>query len=361
MIHVVLMHEYTPRCCTIVTVFANAYIHKLDPFAIQLTESLGLRWYGLAYIAGFFVAWIAIRWMGRNKITQIQPSRVGDFMFACVLGVLLGGRIGYCLFYDPSMFVTFTHELPWWKLLAIQDGGMASHGGIIGVVVSMIIWGRKNNISVLHLFDISALFATPGLFFGRVANFINGELWGKQLPEPLQTSAPWWSVKYPTEITEVWGVYPEQFKEQLQTLEPLKTQLLAGNNFYHTVVQEAYGGNQLVIDIIQPSLTAWYPSQLFQAIAEGPLLFVALFVLWWNPRKPGVIAGWFLIVYGILRIMTEVFRQPDQGVVLLLGLSRGQVLSVGMILCGALLAYISAKRPIAKIGGFSVVCTKKTT
>lgn len=358
MIHVESKCEYTPPCCTIDVVFANAYIHKLDPFAIQISDSIGLRWYGLAYIAGFVTAWIAIRWMGRKKTTPIQPERVGDFVFACVIGVLLGGRVGYCLFYDPSLFITFTDELPWWKVLAIQDGGMASHGGILGVVIAMIVWGRKNNVSVLHLFDISALFATPGLFFGRLANFINGELWGKQLPESLQTNAPWWSVKYPTEITEVWSVYPEQFSQQLHKLEPLKTQVVSGNSFYHTIVQEACAGNQVVIDTIQPVLTAWYPSQLFQALTEGPILFAALFVLWWNPRKPGVIAGWFLIMYGILRIITEMFRQPDEGVALFLGLSRGQVLSVGMIMCGVILAGISAKQRTSKIGGFSILCTK---
>ena len=336
---------------------ANSYIHNLDPFAIQFTDTFGLRWYGLAYISGFIFAWIAIKWLGSKKCTQIPVCRVGDFMFACVVGVLVGGRLGYCLFYDPSMFITFTAEFPWWKVLAIQDGGMASHGGILGVLFAVIVWGKKNKISILHLFDIGALFATPGLFFGRLANFINGELWGKSIPLEQQASPPWWSVKYPTEITEAWTVNPEVYTQQLGALEPLQLSVLSGTSFYNTVVIEAYAGNQEVIETIRPLLTAWYPSQLFQALAEGPILFLALFVIWWKPRKPGVIAGWFLVIYGALRIATETFRQPDEGVALLLGLSRGQVLSAVIILFGFILVWKSAARTTVKTGGFSTVFT----
>ncbi len=107
----------------------QSYLHQLDPFAIQFTETFGLRWYGLAYISGFLVAWASIRWMGQKKITPIHPKQVGDFMFAAIVGVLIGGRLGYCLFYDPSMFYTFTNEFPWWKVLAIQDGGMENRHG----------------------------------------------------------------------------------------------------------------------------------------------------------------------------------------------------------------------------------------
>jgi phosphatidylglycerol:prolipoprotein diacylglycerol transferase len=341
-------------------VLAQSYIHKLDPFAIQITETLGLRWYGLAYIAGFVTAWIVIKWMSRNNITQIQPNKVGDFIFACVVGVLAGGRLGYVFFYDPTLLYTFTPELPWWRVLAIQDGGMSSHGGMIGVSVALIVWGKKNNISILHLIDIAALFTIPGLFYGRIANFINGELWGKKLPESLQAKPPWWSIKYPTEITEVWLASPQLYQEKLNTIEPLRSQIVGGDYFYQSVVQEAYAGNQQVIESIQPNLTAWYPSQLFQAAAEGPVLFIALFLIWWNPRKPGIIAGWFAILYGILRIITEEYRQPDAGVALLFNFSRGQLLSATMILVGIFYLTISARRSSEKASGFKYAFNKKT-
>ena len=124
---------------------ATSYLHQLDPFAFQITETIGLRWYGLAYITGFLIAWVIIRWMGKKKISPIQPERAGDLLFVAIVGVLVGGRVGYCLFYELSMFYTFTTDFPWWKLLAIQDGGMASHGGMIGVLVAFYIWGKRNN------------------------------------------------------------------------------------------------------------------------------------------------------------------------------------------------------------------------
>jgi phosphatidylglycerol:prolipoprotein diacylglycerol transferase len=235
---------------------------------------------------------------------------------------------------------------------------MASHGGIIGVFTAMIIWGKKNKIPAAHLFDIAALFTTPGLFYGRIANFINGELWGRALPGSLQTNSPWWSVKYPTEITQSWLVTPELFQEQLQGVESLRTEVVGGELFYNTIVTEAYAGNQQVIETITPLLTAWYPSQLFQALAEGPILFCVLFVIWWKPRKPGIIAGWFVVCYGILRIATEAFRQPDDGVALLFGLSRGQVLSAVMILFGVVLVLVSTRSKATKIGGFGSIFSR---
>jgi len=332
----------------------RSYLHQLDPFAIQLTETFGLRWYGLAYIAGFIMAWFIIRWMGKKKISSIKPDRAGDFIFSAVIGVLIGGRIGYCLFYDQSLLYTFTNSFPWWKLLAIQDGGMASHGGMIGVFVAFVIWGKRNKVSILHLIDIGAICATPGLFFGRIANFINGELWGRPLPETLQKNAPSWSVKYPTEITDVWLQSPQEYGEKLIQLEPLQSIIVGGTTFHKTIVNEMYAGNQQIIEAVRPTLTAWYPSQLLQATAEGPLLFLLLFVVWWKPKNPGVIASCFLLFYGFTRVATEAYRQPDEGVSLVAGLSRGQLLSVCMIVFGVALFAVTSSRKTKKMGGFQV-------
>jgi phosphatidylglycerol:prolipoprotein diacylglycerol transferase len=331
-------------------VLADAYIHQLSPFAIQLTESVGLRWYGLAYIAGFIVGWWFIRWMAKTDRSPLTPGQAGDLLFAGVLGVLFGGRIGYALFYDPHLFVGFSESFPWWDLLAINRGGMASHGGIIGVLVAFVVWGRKHKIPVMHLADLASVGGTAGLFFGRVANFINGELWGKQIDN--QAQAPWWSVKYPSEITEVWTHNAEQFGEKLAALEPLRTTIVSGNDtFYQQIVTEAYAGNTTVTEAIAPVLTAWYPSQLFQAISDGPLLLGALILVWLVPRKPGVVSGWFLIVYGLLRVLTEVFRQPDEGVSIIFGLSRGQLLSTGMVCAGVVMIVVCAKMSATKYGG----------
>jgi phosphatidylglycerol:prolipoprotein diacylglycerol transferase len=322
----------------------------LSPFAIQLTENFGLRWYGLAYLAGFLVGWWFIRWMAKTDRSPLSVDQASDLLFAGVLGVLFGGRIGYALFYDPYLFIDFSPEFPWWKLLAINQGGLSSHGGIIGVLISFVVWGLRHKISVMHLADLASVGCTAGLFFGRIANFINGELWGKQIAD--QTEAPWWSVKYPSEITEVWIHNTNQYGDQLAALEPLRTTVVSGSDsFYQHIVTGAYSGNTVVIETITPQLTAWYPSQIFQAISDGPLLLGALIIVWFVPRKPGIVSGSFLIVYGLLRILTEVFRQPDEGVLIVFGLSRGQLLSAGMVLAGAAMVLICAKVGSKKYSG----------
>jgi len=329
---------------------AEAYLHQLSPFAIQITENMGLRWYGLAYIAGFLAGWWFIRWMARTDRSPLNIDQAGDLLFAGVLGVLFGGRIGYALFYDPDLFFGFSSEFPWWDLLAINRGGMASHGGIIGVLIAFIVWGRKHKVPVMHLADLASVGCTAGLFFGRIANFINGELWGKKIVDQLH--APWWSVKYPSEITEVWLYNTDSHEEKLAAIESMRTTIVSGEDtFYSRVVEEAYAGNVSVIETITPQLTAWYPSQLFQAISDGPLLLISLVLVWLVPRKPGIVSGCFLMTYGSLRILTEAFRQPDEGVSIILGLSRGQLLSVGMVIGGGIMILVCAKICTKKYGG----------
>ncbi len=289
--------------------------------------------------------------MAKSKFSSLQRERAGDLVFACILGVLAGGRLGYGLFYDPAMFITFTSEFPWWEALSIHHGGMSSHGGIVGVLITFVIWGRKNNVDALHLFDIGSVCTTPGLLYGRLANFINGELWGNPLPKEAQSNSPWWSVKYPSEITDLWLASPAQYTEQLAAVDTLQASVVGGESFYSNVVTQIYAGNSDAIQVVQPLLTAWYPSQLFQAIAEGPVLLVLLLLVWLKPRKPGVLSGWFLILYGLMRICTEVYRQPDEGVELIMGLSRGQALSACMVTAGVGMAMICARRTVEKQGG----------
>lgn len=347
-------HHFVGYHCA---VLAESYLYRLDPFIFQVTETIGLRWYGVAYIAGFLTAWLALRWMSRVKFSSLQTDRAGDLVFACVLGVLIGGRLGYGLFYDPSVFISFTSDFPWWEAISIHHGGMSSHGGILGVLATFVVWGRKNKISQLHLFDIGSVCTIPGLFYGRLANFINGELWGRALPKETQPNPPWWSVKYPSEITDVWTADPARYAEQLAAVDTLQTKIIGGDTFHANVVKEIYAGNEEVIQTIQPLLTAFHPSQLFQAIAEGPVLLAALVIVWWRPRKPGVVSGWFLILYGLMRICTEAYRQPDSGVELIAGLSRGQLLSVFMVVFGSAMVMICTKRESEKFGGFCALGT----
>ncbi len=184
------------------TFLAESYVHGLDPFLIRFTETIGLRWYGLAYLGGFVVAWLGVWWLARSGRSTIPRDAVADLMVYVLVGVVVGGRLGYCLFYDQSLLIEFTSTFPWWGLLAIHKGGMASHGGMIGVILACWLYARRHEISKLHLLDVATLASTPGLFFGRLANFINAELWGKPLPASMRSDPPWWSIKYPQEIED---------------------------------------------------------------------------------------------------------------------------------------------------------------
>ncbi len=325
-------------------VLAESYLHDLNPFAIQFTESFGIRWYGLAYAVGFLIGWSMISWLARTGRSPLTPRLVGDFMTYVIVGVLVGGRLGYALFYDPHLIIGFSGTIPFWDLLAINKGGMASHGGVIGSVLACCLFGYRRRTSILHLFDLCAWACTPGLGLGRIANFVNGELWGRPLPADGQLDPPWWSIKYPEQILS-----PEFLhRDALEALCPI---VGGDQTFLANLVEAMQAGNQEVIEVVRPLLTAYYPSQLLQALTDGPILLAVLALIWLKPRKPGIIAAWFLIAYGVLRIATEFFRAPDEGIGLVLGLSRGQWLSTVMVIAGALLLAVSARRTAPRYGG----------
>jgi phosphatidylglycerol:prolipoprotein diacylglycerol transferase len=340
---------------------ADAYLHRLDPFAIHISGSFGLRWYGLSYAAGFLASWWLIRWLARTGRTTLAMEAVGDLMFYVIAGVLVGGRVGYVVFYEPAL-LGFSDTMPYWDLLAINKGGMASHGGMIGVIAACMVFARRRKIASLPLIDLCAFTCPIGLSLGRVANFVNGELWGKALPGPLRADAPWWSVKYPREVTDVWlrainepALFPpgivESAPARLDELERFRAALPNVDPLPHEVVEAAYAGKTAVVEGLPELLTAYYPSQIIQAISDGPVLIGALALVWLRPRKPGVVGAWFLFVYGVLRVATEVYREPDRGVALLLGLSRGQILSVLLALAGVVCIVIAARRSDEPVGG----------
>jgi phosphatidylglycerol:prolipoprotein diacylglycerol transferase len=322
---------------------AQAWIHDLSPFLVEFSDGVGLRWYGLSYIAGFGVGWLLLRWLAGSARTPLRPEMVGDLLLSCVVGVLVGGRLGYVAFYDPSLLWTFDAGPPWWGLLAIHKGGMASHGGLVGVAVAGWIFARRWGLHPRHAFDALAVAAPPGLCFGRTANFINGELWGRPMAAAAQADPPWFAIKYPEELLRA----PiEVQRAALESLGPLAS----GTEPIVNAVTAVYAGGAEgaeVAERIAPYLTAYWPSQVFQATAEGPILLTAVLIAWFWPRRhAGTVGATWLLVYGVLRIVTEQFRQPDEGVALLLGLSRGQVLSVLMVVAGATLLWRWSRRDV---------------
>ncbi len=270
----------------------------------------------------------------------------------------------------PRMLGGMPHKLDlFWGLLAINQGGMSSHGGMLGVVLALSIFGARNHISKLHLLDVATFVAPPGLFFGRIANFVNAELPGRALPAALQQAPPWWANKFPQEIlswparklarleeaVEATGVTAGQWRDALGRMDIDADANLFVQRTANRLVEAVQSGDELVIAVMRPELTACYPSQLVQALTDGPILILLLVLVWLKPRKPGVVGAWFMGGYGLMRIASEGIRQPDSGVRLLstpMGdLSRGQVLSLLMVAVWLVAWFLVVRRDVEPIGG----------
>jgi phosphatidylglycerol:prolipoprotein diacylglycerol transferase len=263
--------------------------HDLSPFLIRFPENPlglegieGIRYYGLAYLLGFLAAWILLRIYDAKGKFPIDSAARSTLMTAVIIGVIAGGRIGHMLFYDLSSFL----QNPF-LLLRIDQGGMSSHGGFIGVFLAVVWFAKKYNYTLFRLGDVIVTLAPLGLCFGRIANFINGELWGR-------VTDVRWAVIFPNS-PRVYDITRHVFAPEPR-----------------------------------------HPSQLYAAFLEGLLLFAYIqWRFWRTETKPGQISGEFLIGYGIVRIFDELFREPDAS--LIMGLSRGQFYSIFMIIAGIII------------------------
>ena len=255
------------------------WTHDLDPVIFQIWGPMALRWYGLAYLLGFIAAYVILLRMAKRDQFAIKPDDVSNFIVhLAIMGVFIGGRVGYALLYA---WETVVHDPMF--LFRVWEGGMASHGGIIGVVCVMLWYAWKKKVSFFNLSDGMAFIAPIGLFFGRIANFINGELWGR-----------------PTNVS--WAVIFPQANDAIPT--------------------------------------ARHPSQLYEAMGEGLLLFLALWLLRKTRigKQEGATSAFFLILYAIARIGSEFFRTPDAGYELYLGwITKGQLYSAFMILAACII------------------------
>lgn len=341
------------------TTLADAWLHSLDPVVLPIAGSFAVRWYGLAYIAGFVCGWGLLRWMSARGLLLLTKTQVTDLLLALILGVLLGGRVGYVLVYEPSLLTEFSSSPPWWGLLAINKGGMASHGGMVGVIVATWWFARRVKAPWLHVLDAAALAAPFGLLFGRLANFVNGELLGRIVAQPDQPG-PWWSVRYPQELLTRHAptLSPGQEERLLTILEPYRmpgegSLVPAVERMLAALHRGGAAAKELTRELPQV-IAARHPSQLYQAFAEGLVVLAALWLVWARPRKPGVVGCWFLIVYGVGRIVTEFWRLPDDqfAVPRIAGLSRGQWLSVAMVVAGLIVLPVVSRRRVDRLGGW---------
>jgi phosphatidylglycerol:prolipoprotein diacylglycerol transferase len=353
------------------------YVHNLSPFAIQFTENFGIRWYGLAYLSGFVSGYFALVWMTRRGGTLFKEESIADFVTYVAIGVLVGGRLGYCLFYAPELFTSFDANFPYWGALKVNEGGMASHGGILGVMVVCILYARANKIPILHCMDMVVLGGSVGFFFGRIANFINGELYGREASSTLV-----WAVKFPQEMSlwaqkdfsKLYNVGPavtalHELKGSGPAAIPLNASVwqqwldtygreLTSRQLVHdtidALIRAVQHGNSEVVAALAPVLTPRHPSQIYQSLMEGLLVFLLLCWIWRKPQKPGIIGGWFGVFYCVARIIGEQFRMPDAQIGFQLwGLTRGQWLSIGLLGVGIVWLILCYRRPVSRMGGWN--------
>lgn len=334
----------------------GGWFHDLSPFAIRISGGFGLRWYGLSYAMGFLSAFLLLRFLAKRNATDIPLSRAADAMMYFILGVLIGGRLFYVIGYEPSLLWDFSSSAPWWGVLAINRGGMASHGGIVGVAFacwrisrgfkedSGKIIGRTTPIRVL---DTAAMLTPLGLLFGRLANFVNAELLGAVVAKPGEP-APWWAVRYPQEILALPDERLAQTPEQMTQIIELAEQKSLNSDTswvqgYERVLSQIQEGNAAMQAQLELLIAARYPTQLLQAGLDGLLVLICVWLVAMKPRKPGVVAGVFGIVYALGRIPMDLIRLPDAGVSQFGAITRGQVYS-GLTLIAAILLVVYAVR-----------------
>lgn len=268
---------------------------EIDPVALSIDAftvagktlgPLNIHWYGLMYLCSFAVGWFLAQYRAKNSVRVITASQAEDFTFYSAMGIIIGGRVGYVVFYN---FSAWMDDL--FMIVRLWEGGMSFHGGLIGLATAMLIYAKKINKNFFDLVDFVAPLAPVGLFFGRIGNFIGGELYGRATDVA-------WAMKFPND----------------------------------------------------PNV-ARHPSQLYEAFLEGLVLFIILFWFSHKPRPRGAVIGLFMLGYGVFRFFIENYRQPDAHITFLLfgWMTRGQILCVPMIVIGLfLIVWTYTREPARK-------------
>lgn len=301
------------------------YLHRLSPFLVEFSAGFGVRWYGLAYVLSFLTAYRLFRSLSERRLAPLPPESVSDFItWAALFGVLLGGRLGFVLLYD---FERLLHDPS--SLFRVWEGGMASHGGILGLVAFTFYYSRRHKVSWTGIGDSLVTVAPPGLLMVRLANFINGELYGR-------FSNVAWAVQFPTELREhpallLQGPYAQVPPDEI-------------------VAAVRRGGPDVAAleEYLRGVLPSRHPSQIYEALLEGAVLFACLWFMRTRIRVPrGVLTGTFFVLYALLRIAGEQFREPED---FNFGMPRGVFLSFFLIAIGIGFLFAAFRRPEYELG-----------
>ena len=299
------------------------YVHDLDPLIFRIYDNVGPRWYGLAYVLAFICGYFVYRKLAERGFADLPVAKVGDFITgAALFGVIVGGRLGYVFFYKPEML---REPL---SILRVWEGGMSSHGGMVGLLAFTFYYAWRHKISWFNLGDNLVVTAPIGLFVGRCANFINGELYGRAANVS-------WAMQFPKELTE-------NISEAERAIVAC-TKIDPSLNSSDAIVTAVRHQPQ-VKEILRGILTPRHPSQIYEAFFEGIVLFAILWFVRTRMRQPnGVLTGLFFIFYAIFRIIVENFREPDAS--LIAGFTRGQFFSFFLIAIGLAFVVVAKLRP----------------
>mgnify|MGYP001257588705 FL=1 len=330
----------------------GTWVHNWDPVLLPIWGPLQLRWYGLAYLAGFVAAYFLLKRFARRGLWVLKEDQVADFIaYGAMFGIFVGGRLGYVLLYmipDEGLGSVLSDPA---KIIRVWDGGMASHGGFLGVMFFTLFYAWRKKLSWPGIGDSLVVACPLGLLFGRVANFINGELYGR-----LAEGVPW-AVKFPASLADTVTRNPEQFEKAMDAVIAVDPSTFGawGRDYHGWMVQGNVEEAQRVgrgfvqhaeavardvpevSGALSPYLEPLHPSQLYEALLEGAVLFAVLYYI--RIRFPnlahGVLTGLFFILYAVFRIVVEKFREPDAAWVIEGVLTKGQFYSIFMIGIGA--------------------------
>ncbi len=319
------------------------YIHHLDPVLWDIPGTpLAVRWYGLAYVAAFITGYLVLLWQSKRSLYCVQEDKLGDFATGiAIFGVLMGGRLGEFFFYWlPENGLSGFLSDPTW-VFRVWEGGMASHGGILGVMFFAMWYARKHKLPTLAVFDGIVVAAPLGLFFGRIANFINGELYGRAAEAGSAIA-----MKFPLEIYSFTAARRNEVYAAVLRVspEPIPA-FIPGDPGYSPWQRmiELCQSSDAVRETLGQFLTPRYPSQLFEALGEGLLPFLVLIALRfsWKSAPAGIFSAIFAFMYAAARICCECIKEPDAptwGAI-----TRGQYLTFIIIALGVLFLVLALR------------------
>ena len=344
------------------------YVHNIDPVIFSISDAIKLRWYGMAYLLAFVVGFFLLKKLGDKKLWVLPGEKASDFItLAAIFGVFLGGRLGSIFFYQWDAFVANPS-----MVFKVWEGGMASHGGILGLMIFTLVYSWKQKVSWTGLGDGLCVVAPLGIMFGRIANFINGELYGKidqgfawamKFPKTLHDQkAP--EYEHLGQANQIAANGDPNYAAYIEKVQELENQVRVydhkpGSAQYNewitlanqessrlnATIREHESVRQAIGELLEPR----YPSQLFQAAGEGLGLFLILFItrMCFKRLPHGILTGMFFFFYAVFRITMENFREPDTDLVTYYGITitMGQFLSLFMIVIGLVFIIQAIMRP----------------